>query len=184
MMGRTKGAPRNGSTVVCQHKFPFPEGEALLEKCFAFPESIQGSEIHEEQGWDAKPVAVAALGSWEELEKHLGKQERSSAGEPGGISVGNVRNSEIHYSTTNSCSCLAVGTHQHREDRSFPSQIPQKKTKPLLYNPSGTEAFVIYNFPCIPSPHLVKYSLTPPQVRHKPRVFPYLTGPLIPAPSF
>lgn len=66
----------------------------------------------------------------------------------------------------------------------FHPKFPKKKTKPLLYNPSGTEAFVIYNFPCIPSPHLVKYSLTPPQVRHKPRVFPYLTGPLIPAPSF
>lgn len=176
-MGRTKGAPRNRFASTNSHSLK----ESLCWKNVLL--SQQGLEIHEEQGWDAKPVA--ALGSWEELEKHLGKQERSSAGAPGGISVGNVRNSEIHYSTTNSCSCLAVGTHQDREERrSFPSQIPQKKTKPLLYNPSGTEAFVIYNFPCIPSPHLVKYSLTPPQVRHNPRVFPYLTGPLIPAPSF
>lgn len=72
---------------------------------------------------------------------------------------------------------------QGRQEKfSFPHS--PKKTKPLLHDPRGAEIFVVYNFPRIPSSHLGKYSLTPPQVRDNPGVFPYLTGPLIPAPSF
>lgn len=146
MMGRTKGAPRNSSTVVFQHKFPFSEGRGLVGKVFCFPEIIQGLEIHEEQGWDAKPVAVSALSSWEELEKQLGKQERGSAGAAGAKDGGFRRNFCSHYSTANCRSCLAVGTCRDREGRrSFPSQIPPKKTKPFLHDPRGAEAFFVYN---------------------------------------
>lgn len=125
-MGRTKGAPRNSSTVVFQHKFPFPEGRGLVGKVFFFPEIIQGLEIHEEQGWDAKPVAVSALGSREKLEKQLGKQERGSAGAAGAKDRGFRRNLCFHYSTM-----LAVGTSQDREGRSFLPKFPKKdKTLP------------------------------------------------------
>lgn len=129
-MGKTKGAPRNSSTVVFQHKFPFPEGRGLVGKVFCFPESTQGLEIHEEQGWDAKwQCLLWAHGkSW----KNNWKSRKGAVlGHQDSRMGGFRRNFCCCYSTTNSCSLLAVGTGQDREGRrSFPSNIPQKRQNP------------------------------------------------------
>lgn len=183
-MGKTKGAPRNSSTVVFQHKFPFPEGRGLVGKVFCFPESTQGLEIHEEQGWDAKwQCLLWAHGkSW----KNNWKSRKGAVLGHQDSRMGGVQEEFLlllfHNQLLFPPGCGNRPGQGRQEKFSFPHS--PKKTKPLLHDPRGAEIFVVYNFPRIPSSHLGKYSLTPPQVRDNPGVFPYLTGPLIPAPSF
>lgn len=150
MMGRTKGAPRNSSTVVFQHKFPFPEGRGLVGKAFCFPEIIQGLEIHEEQGWDAKPVAVSVLGSQEELEKHwesrkgavLGQQE-SRMGGSGGISV------LIIPQPTPAPAWLWEHARTGKGGEVFLPKFPQKRQNPSCMTHVGQRHLLFIIYPII-----------------------------------
>lgn len=146
--GKDKGSTQEEQHSGFPAQIPIPWREKPCWKSVFFPpEIIQGLEIHEEQGWDTKPVAVSALGSQEKLEKQLGKQERGSAGAAGAKDRGFRRNFCCHYSNNQFLLLPGCGNMpgQGREEKfSFPNSPKRQNPSCTAHVGKKNLLFIIY----------------------------------------